>query len=194
MSISMLETSFPDEILLKTYCYLSWFDVIIAFYRLNTRFNRTLSEYLKHMSIGSDCCFKHFQLGCSFLLNHQSSLFPLIRTLTISNRGSPSAAEYFLLHVPIQDMIYLEKIRLIEFTGDEILSYLDVIERTNENVFRYLAVLHIDDAQYFNGATYTYRQTPDEAKNYESNMINRVLTGNKQRFESILISSNDIYM
>lgn len=194
MSASMLETTFPDEIFLLICGYLSWFDLIITFYNLNSRFNRILGEYLKHVSIGNDCCFNHFQHGCSFLLKHQSSLFPRIRTLTISNRGSPSAAKYFLLHIPIQDMIDLEKIRLIEFTGDEILSYLDMINRTNESMFQHLTVLHIDDPQYFNGATYTRRQTRDEVKNYQSIMINRILTGNRQRFKSIRISSDDIYM
>lgn len=190
----MLETSFPDEILLKIYDYLSWCDTIIAFYNLNSRFNRTLSGYLKHVSIGNDCCFKHFQHGCLFLLSHQSSLFPFIRTLTISNRGSPSAARYFLLHIPIQDMIYLEEMRLIDFTGDEILSYLDVIERTNENIFQYFTVLYIDNPQNIDGAMHAHCKTSDETKEYQSNMINRILTGNKQRFKSIVISGEQIHM
>jgi hypothetical protein len=190
----MFETSFPDEILLKICRYLSWFDVIIAFYNLNSRFNRTLSGYLKHASIGNDCCLKDFQHGCSFLLDHQSSLFLFIRTLTISNRGSPLAAKYFLSHIPIQDMFHLEKMTLVEFTGDEILSYLDVIERSSENMFRYFTVLHIDDPQYINGVTHGFRETPDERKEYESIMINRILTGNKQRLKSIIISGDDMHM
>jgi hypothetical protein len=84
----MFETHLPDEIILKICHYLSWFDVIIAFYNLNTHFNRTINGYLKHVSIGNNCHLKQFQFGCSFLLYHQSSLFFRIRTLTISNRGS----------------------------------------------------------------------------------------------------------
>ena len=194
MSISMFETSFPDEVLLKIYGYLSWFDVVIAFYNLNSRFNPTLSGYLKHVSVGNDCCFKHFQHGCSFLLSHQSSLFPFIRTLTISNRGSPSAARYFLLHISIQDMIYLEEMRLIEFTGDEILSYLAVIERTNENIFPYFTVLYIDNPKNIDGAMHAHCKTSAECEKYQSIMINRILTGNKQQLKSIIISGKHMDM
>ena len=103
MSLSMFETSiFPDEIILKMCRYLSWFDIFIAFYNLNTRLNQTISGYLNYVSFGEDCCLKQFQYGCSLLLDHQSSLFLFIRTLTISNRGSPLAAKYFLSHIPIQ--------------------------------------------------------------------------------------------
>jgi hypothetical protein len=194
MSISMLETSFPDEILLKICHYLSCVDVIIAFYNLNSRLNQTISGYLKHVSIGNDCCLKHFQYGCSFLLYHRSSLFFFIRTLTISNRGSPLAAKYFLSYIPIQNMIYLEKMTLIEFTGKEILSYLDVIERAGENMFQYLIKLHIYDPQYINDSTLAILKTLEEQKEYESTIINRILTGNNCRLKSIMIDGDDMYM
>jgi hypothetical protein len=194
MSISMLETSFPDEILLKICRYLSWFDVIIAFYNLNSRFNRTLSGYLKHVSIGNDCCLKHFQHACSFLLDHQSSLFLLIRTFTISNRGSPLAAKYFLSHIRIQDMIYLEKLTLIKFTGDELLSYLDIIGKDGQHTLQHLVTLHICDPPYINHRAFRMCKTWTEQKDYESTIVNRVLMANNQRLQSIMIDGDDVFM
>lgn len=190
----MFETSLPDEIILKICHYLPWFDVIMAFCNLNSRLNRTISGYLKHVSIGNDCGLKQFQHGCSFLLYHQSSLFFHIRTLTISNRGSPLAAKYFLSYIPIQNMIYLEKITLIKFTGKEILLYLDVIERAGENMFQYLITFHIYDPQYINDSTLAILKTLEEQKEYESTIINRILTGNNYRLKSIMIDGDDIYM
>ena len=90
--------------------------MIIAFYNLNSRINRT---------IGNDYCFKYFSDGYSILVDHQLSLFHLIRMLIITNRRSPLAAEYFLSLVSFENMIYFEKLR---FIGHEILLYLDVIE------------------------------------------------------------------
>ena len=190
MSISMLETSFPDEILLKICRYLSWFDVIIAFHNLNSRFNQILSGYLKNVSIGNDCSLKHFQHGCSFLLGRQSSLLPLIRTLSISNRGSPLAAKYFLSRIRMQDMIYLEKLTLIKCTGNEVLSYLDVIGRDGEHTFQHLVTLHICDPLLINSGAFHLFEHWTEQKDYESNIINRILMANDQRLQSIMIKGN----
>jgi hypothetical protein len=194
MSISKFETHLPDEIILEICHYLSWFDTVIAFYNLNTRLNRTLSGYVKHVSIGNNCYLKQFQDGCFFLFSNQSSLFFLIRTLTISNRGSPLAAKYFLSHIPIQEMLYLEKLTLIELTGKEILSYLDVITNADQNMFQYLITLHIYDPQCINCSTHAIRDSLEEQNEYESTLINRIITGNNYRFKSIMINGDDIYM
>jgi hypothetical protein len=91
-------------------------------------------------------------------------------------------------------MIYLEKIILIEFTGKEILSYLDVIEQAAKNKFQYLVAFHIYDPQYINNSTLAILKTSEEQKEYESNIINRILTGNNYRLKSIMIDGDDIYM
>jgi len=195
MSTSKFETNLPDEIILEICRYLSWFDVIIAFYNLNTRLNRTVNVYRKHVSIGNNCHLKQFRYGCSFLLHHESSLLSFTRTLTISNRGSPSAAKYFLSQIPLQDMIYLEKITMIEFTGGEILSYLHVIETASENMFQHLTTLHIYDPNYINDSTYTFLHNSEKEQiEYESTIINRILTGNNYRLKSIIINGDKIYM
>lgn len=190
----MFETSLPDEIILKICHYLSWFDVINAFYNLNSRLNRTIHEYLIYATIGNDCCLKRFRYECSFLLHHQLSLFSFIRSLTISNRGSPLAAKYFLFNITIQNMIYLEKPTLIQSIGKDILSYLDIIDQAGENMFQYFTTLHINDPQYINGGLYAMQYTSEEQTNYESTIINRILTGNNSRLKSIIMNGDDIYM
>ena len=194
MSISMFETSLPDEIILNICHYLSWFDVIIAFYNLNTRLNRTISGYFKDVFIGNNCHLKQFQHVCSLLFSYRSSIFNHIRTLTISNRGSPFAAKYFLSHIPIQEMIYLEKLILIAFTGDEILSYLDLIENAGKNMFQHLVKLHIYDPQRVNNKPQAIHDSLEEQKEYESTIINRILTGNNYQLKSIMIDGDNIYM
>ena len=194
MSISIFETSLPDEIILNICHYLSWFDIIIAFYNLNTRLNRTIGGYLKHVSIGNNCQLKQFQHGCSFLLCHQSSLFFHIQTLTISNRGSPLAGKYFLSHIPIKNMINLKKLTLNEFTGNEILSYLDVIEDTGGYMFQHLTTFHIYNPKYNYSSMHAYHDTLEEQKEYESTIINRILTGNNYQLKSVMINGNDLYM
>jgi hypothetical protein len=190
----MFETYLPDEIILKIWRYLSWFDVFIGFYNLNTRLNQTISGYLKHISIGDDYSLKQFQYGCSCLLHHQSSLFICIRTLTISNRGSPLAAKYFLSHIRMQDMIYLEKLTLIEVTGEEILAYLDVMERAGDNMFQHLNTLEIYDAQNISNNTLIIHNNNKEQGEFESSIMNRVLTGNNYRLKSIMINGDYMYM
>jgi hypothetical protein len=192
MSISKFETHLPDEIILEICHYLSWFDTVIAFYNLNTRLNRTLSGFLRHVSVGNNCYLKQFQDGCSFLLSNQSSLFFLIRTLTISNRGSPLAAKYFLSHIPIQEMIYLEKLTLIQFTGNELLSYLDVIGKDGQNTFQHLVTLRIYDPPYINFCPLW--KTWKEKGEYESTIINQVLMANNQRLQTIIFNGKDAYM
>ena len=194
MSISIFETSLPDEIILNICHYLSWFDIIIAFYNLNTRLNRTISGYFKDVFIGNNCQLKQFQYGCYLLLSHRSSLFCHIRTLTISNRGSPLAGKYFLLHFPIEEMIYLEKLTLIAFTGDEILSYLYLIENAGKNMFQHLVTLRICDLSHIDSLVFTLRKTWNEQIEYESTLINRVLTANNQRLQSIIIDNGNVLM
>ena len=194
MSISTFETNLPDEIILEICRYLSWLDVMYAFYNLNARINRTISAYFKHVSIGNNCQLKQFQYGCSILLHYRSTLFLFIRTLTISNRGSPLAAKYFLSHIPIQDMIFLEKLVLIKFTGDELLSYLDVIGTDDQNIFQHLVTLHIFDLPHVNQRPFNMRKTLKEQEEYESVIINRVLTANNQRLQSIMVDGEDVSM
>ena len=190
----MFDTSLPDEIILHICRYLSWFDIITAFYNLNSRLNQTISQYLQNVRVGDDCYLKQFRHACSFLLDYHLCLFSRIQTLTISNRGSPLAAKYFLSHIPIQNMIYLEKLTLIELTAKEIVSYLDVIGQADENIFQYLITLHIFDPQYINNDMHSIQKTLEDQIEYESIIINRILTGNKLRLKSILINGDDIYM
>lgn len=174
--------------------YLSGFNVFVAFYNLNLRINRMISGYLQHLSVGNDCCLNYFRTGCSILVHHQSSLLHLIRTLTISNRGSPLAARSFLSLVSLENMIYLEKLTFIEFTGHEILLYLDAIERNSENMFQYLTTLYIDHPQCIDSHAYAWLGTPEKKQEHQSILINQILTGNKYRFKSIVIHGDDAYM
>jgi hypothetical protein len=192
MSISKFETHLPDEIILEICHYLSWFDTVIAFYNLNTRLNRTLSGFLKHVSVGNNCYLRQFQDGCSFLLSNQSSLFSLVRTLTISNRGSPLAAKYFLSHIPLEDMIYLEKLTLIQFTGNELLSYLHVIDKDGQNTFQHLVTLNIYDPPYI--VFWPLWKTWKEKGEYESTIINKMLMANSQRLQTIIFNGEDAHM
>ncbi|CAM4903279.1 unnamed protein product [Rotaria socialis] len=83
---------------------------------------------------------------------------------------------------------------MIEFTGEEILSYLDAIEKAGENMFQHLTTLHIDDPQYIQSGPYTLLKNLEQQTEYESTIISRILTGNNYRLKSIMINATELYM
>ncbi|CAF3366753.1 unnamed protein product [Rotaria socialis] len=83
---------------------------------------------------------------------------------------------------------------MIEFTGEEILSYLDAIEKAGENMFQHLTTLHIDDPQYIESGPYTLLKNLEQQTEYESTIISRILTGNNYRLKSIMINATELYM
>jgi hypothetical protein len=91
-------------------------------------------------------------------------------------------------------MIYLEKLTLIEFTGYELLSYLDVIEKNGQNTFQHLITLEIYDPQYIDSIAHAIHRNLEEQREYESSIVNRILTGNNYRLKSIMINGDDTYM
>ena len=92
-------------------------------------------------------------------------------------------------------MIYLEKITLIEVTGEEILSFLDIIERAGDNTFQHLNTFEIYDPRYIDSYNcHIVHHNHEKQKEYESNIINRILTGNNYRLKSIVINGDCIYM
>lgn len=194
MSISVFENNLPDEIIVNICDYLSWSDIFTAFYNLNSRLNRTISGHFKHVSFGDYCHFKQFQYSCSLLLSHRSFLFDHIKALKISNRGSPLAAKYFLSHIPIQQMIHLEKLTLVAFTPDEILLYLDVIDNAEKNTFQHLVKLHLYQTLYINTDPLYVYDTPEALREYHSYLANRILTGNSQQLQSIIFDGYNVSM
>ncbi|CAF3145766.1 unnamed protein product [Rotaria socialis] len=83
---------------------------------------------------------------------------------------------------------------MIEFTGEEILSYLDAIEKAGENMLQHLTTLHIDDPQYIQSGPYTLLKNLEQQTEYESTIISRILTGNNYRLKSIMINATELYM
>ena len=126
------------------------------------------------------------------LLSHRSFLLDHIKTLTISNRDSPLAAKYFLSHIPVQEMIHLEKLTLVAFTHDEILLYLDFIDNAEENIAQNLARLHLYHTLYINTDPLYVYDTPAAIREYHSYSANRILTGNSQRLQSIIFNGYDV--
>ena len=92
-------------------------------------------------------------------------------------------------------MIYLEKITLIEVTGEEILSFLDIIERAGDNMFQHLITLKIDEPRYIDSVnSHSVHHNHEKQKEYESNIINRILTANNYRLKLIMIDGNHLYL
>ncbi|UJR13303.1 hypothetical protein I4U23_000321 [Adineta vaga] len=126
MSISIFERSPPDEIILNICQYLSWMDIMIAFYNLNSRFNRTVSSYLKHVCIGNDCELKQFQSVCSLLLSHRSFLLDHIQTLANSVIENADKKKFqYLVTLYIYDSQYTSNFIVHSFRGNHNQSNAD---------------------------------------------------------------------
>ena len=122
----------PDEVLLEICIYLRPFDIINSFGRLNSRLERTITQYRRDADL-HHLTFNQFQRWCDDLLPYTAES---IVNLVVSNWNSPGqiylfnqlTTQYHSLH---QLFPNIKQIRLIEFTDNdiEILSKLHRIEK-----------------------------------------------------------------
>lgn len=114
---------FPDEILLEIYKYLHETDVLYAFYGLNARLNRCLSEYFHKIHL-FDLTFAQCHCLCRSIL---PAIGSQIRLLSLNNclsvLGGKVFGEYFS-HRMSNVFPNLEKLLVTCFTADEFERFL----------------------------------------------------------------------
>ncbi|CAF1162391.1 unnamed protein product [Rotaria sordida] len=131
MYLSKLE-QLPDEILLEICIYLKPFDIINSFGQLNSRLERTISQYRRDADL-HHLTFSQFQRWSNHLLSYTAES---IINLVVSNWNSPGQIYYFNQLTRNYNSLHelfpnIKQLRLIDFTNDdiEILSKLDMIEK-----------------------------------------------------------------
>lgn len=122
----------PDEILLEICVFLRPFDVINSFGQLNSRLQRTISQYRRDVDL-HHLTLKQFQRWFDYLLSPTTES---VVNLVISNWNSPGQIYLFnqlTNHVATLSQLFpnLKQLRLIDFSNNDIdiLSKFQGIER-----------------------------------------------------------------
>ncbi|CAF3075709.1 unnamed protein product [Rotaria socialis] len=131
MNLSKLE-KLPDEILLEICVYLKPYDIINSFGQLNSRLERTISQY-RHDADLHHLTFSQFYRWSNHLLSYTATS---IVNLVVSNWNSPGQIYLFNQLAKDYDSLHdlfpnINQLRLIDFTNDdvEILSKLARIKK-----------------------------------------------------------------
>ena len=113
---------FPDELLLEICRYLHSGDVLYAFFGLNSRLNRMITFYHRHVSLHRTFYLQFLEIFRGILPRISSS----IRSLVIYELESPLFYQLFA-----SDHFYpnLEKLTLVNWTDEKLLVFLDTLHQ-----------------------------------------------------------------
>ena len=138
MSLELL----PDEILLEILRFLHPAEILLTFFGLNTRFNRTIADFIRHVRFNSMISYRNY---LDLLEQILPSISVSIESLTISNRFVPCLTTLFLDYSQRIFPENLKKLAIFHLTINEIYNFLQRLadHRTIEQL-----VLHCDDFDF----------------------------------------------
>jgi hypothetical protein len=116
------ETSFPDEIILEICRYLHPLDILLSLSELNSRLNRTISAFIRHVCLSSVISYKNYVYLLQMIL---PPIWPLIQSLTISNCQVPCLTTLFLDNTKPILPPNLKRLRLIHLNINEIYHFVN---------------------------------------------------------------------
>ena len=116
---------FPDEVLLDIFDYLSFTEIIAAFYETmlyNRRIQNLINSRLRAMHVSTidlrSMTKSQFLHTCR-TLRSQENVCEKIRSLTLSNEYTFGQIRLFTTHMPLDQMVYLKRLTLIRPSLDE---------------------------------------------------------------------------
>ena len=116
---------FPDEVLLDIFDYLSFTEIIAAFYETmlhNRRIQNLINNQLRAMHVSSidlrSMTKSQFLHTCR-TLRSQENVCEKIHSLTLSNEETFGQIRLFTTHLPLDQMVHLKQLTLIRPSLDE---------------------------------------------------------------------------
>lgn len=146
---------FPDEVMLEIYRYLHCGHVLYSFYNLNSRFNRSITDYCRHVILR--------RLSYRQFLHIYSNVLPSIGSYIISLTINRLQQTYFLVNFSFQmNKIFpnLNKLALDDWKNEELFSFVGnhlnelkylrsiIIRGLRQSTHRNSIVFSIDDQKY----------------------------------------------
>lgn len=159
----------PDEMILEICRFLSSTDVLYSLFNLNSRLNKTIFIYRRHVVLRRTS-FIEFEYLC---LNVLPKIGSTIRSLSINANWTDLLAKRFLYYFgsKINEIFpNLEHLILIAFSGNELNDYMESLTD-----LPYLRKLTIHDR---------YNVTEE----YKKVLFDKILSANKTRLEKIFFN------
>ena len=115
------ETQFPDEIILEICRYLHPMDILLSFGGLNSRFNRTITDFIRHVHLSSIVSYANYLY---LLRRFLPSIWSCIETLTISNGQVACLSTLFLDNTGRILPPNLKRLSLLQLNINEIYNFV----------------------------------------------------------------------
>jgi hypothetical protein len=112
----------PDEIILDICRYLSPSDILLSFCGLNSRLNRTITDFIRHIHLSSMISHENYLYLLRVSL---PSIWSAIQSLAISNHQIPCLTRVFLDTIEQNLPINLKRLCLFEVNLEDIYEFIN---------------------------------------------------------------------